>query len=358
MNSISSHAKALSVKGASKGGKARASVLTPEERSDIARKAVNERWAKIKGVPIAEIRRDELLPKTPEENEQPDSSLPISLFQGTLEMANLSFPVHVLNNGKRVIAQREVVGILTGNVKGGLDRYFRASNLSKFVPKKFLGQSLDQATIQFKFGSRLAYGYEATDLVDICDMYLKARDAGALLRSQEKLAIQAEIIIRASAKVGIIALIDEVTGYQKIRAKNALRLKLQAFVADELQEWAKQFPDQFFFELARLENIHYSPRNRPLRWGKYIMTFVYRAIDKDVANELKSRDPNPHYKQNLHQWLEKYGKEQLNAQIYQVLGIMKTCKTMDDFRAKFKNVFQKDPFEQLSLWDAVEALSS
>lgn len=351
----SAHAKALSDLGASKGGKARASVLTPEERSEIASNAVKARWAKVKGLPIAEIGKvleDE--EKASKEEVSSEPSLPISLFQGTLEMANISFPVHVLNNGKRVIAQREVVGLLTGNVKGGLDRYFRASNLANFVPKRFLGKSLDQATIQFKVGSRLAYGYEATDLVDICDMYLRARDAGKLLQSQKKLAIQAEIIIRASAKVGIIALIDEATGYQKVRAKNALRLKLQAYIAEELQEWAKQFPDEFFYELARLENVSYSPRNRPLRWGKYIMTFVYRAIDKDVAKELKNRNPNPHYKQNLHQWLEKYGREQLNAQIYQVLGIMKTCKTMDDFRAKFKSIFQKDPFEQLSFFELAE----
>lgn len=351
----SSHAKALSDLGASKGGHARASVLTPEERKEIASNAVKARWAKVKGVPISQIGQVSSTDQ-PKVKEQILStpSLPISLFPGTLEMAGLSFPVHVLNNGERVIVQREVVKLLTGNKKGGLERYFRASNLAEFVPKKFVNKSLDQATIKFMSGSTLAYGYDATDLIDICDMYLKARDAGKLLPNQFHLAIQAEIIIRASAKVGIIALIDEVTGYQKVRKENALRLKLQAFIAEDLQEWAKRFPDEFFYELARLENVHYSPRGRPLRWGKYIMMFVYRAIDKDVATELKKRTPNPHKGENLHQWLEKYGVDRLNAQIYQVLGIMKTCKNMEDFRQKFKNAFQKDPFEQLSFFDLAE----
>ena len=40
------HAKALSVLGAKKGGKARAKNLTPEERSDSARDAVEARWRK------------------------------------------------------------------------------------------------------------------------------------------------------------------------------------------------------------------------------------------------------------------------------------------------------------------------
>lgn len=39
-------AVALGKLGASKGGEARAAKLTPEERSEIARKAANARWAK------------------------------------------------------------------------------------------------------------------------------------------------------------------------------------------------------------------------------------------------------------------------------------------------------------------------
>jgi len=40
------HAVALGRLGAQKGGRARAEKLTPEQRSDIARKAVQARWAK------------------------------------------------------------------------------------------------------------------------------------------------------------------------------------------------------------------------------------------------------------------------------------------------------------------------
>src|SRR5690349_21737797 len=39
-------AKAMSAKGASKGGRARANVLTPEHRKEIARQAVRARWMK------------------------------------------------------------------------------------------------------------------------------------------------------------------------------------------------------------------------------------------------------------------------------------------------------------------------
>jgi hypothetical protein len=43
------HAVALGKMGGSKGGKVRASKLSPERRSEIARKAVLARWAKMKG---------------------------------------------------------------------------------------------------------------------------------------------------------------------------------------------------------------------------------------------------------------------------------------------------------------------
>jgi hypothetical protein len=42
------HAVALGKKGAKQGGFARAAAMTPEERSESARKAVLARWAKVK----------------------------------------------------------------------------------------------------------------------------------------------------------------------------------------------------------------------------------------------------------------------------------------------------------------------
>lgn len=175
-----------------------------------------------------------------------------------------------------------------------------------------------------------------------------------LRTSQQNLARQSEIVIRAAAKIGIIALIDEATGFQKYRAERDLQLKLQAFIADDLQEWAKMFPDEFWFELARLEGVRYSPRSRPLRWGRYIMMFVYDAVDKDVGKELRRKNPDPHFLQNHHQWLKKFGRGKVHDQIQRVVTIMKLCDDMDDFRAKFKKVFKKSQITaQLSFnWEA------
>jgi hypothetical protein len=273
---------------AARGGRARASVLTPDERRAIARTAALARW----GARSAEDQQASKSPgkpiKRPETEVQPTTALPIALFPGRLKMGDAEFAVYVLDNGKRVMAQREVVRVLTGRRESG------KLNLQSEALKPFIdSDAIGTQTLQFSIpGTQYtAKGYEATLLLDICDAYLRAREnqQNRLTPTQLDIAKQAEIITRACAKVGIIALIDEATGYQAFRKKQELQLKLQAFIAEDLQEWALMFPQEFWFELARLEGVHYSPRSRPLRWGKYIMAFVYDAIDGngDVGKHLR-----------------------------------------------------------------------
>jgi hypothetical protein len=351
-------AKAMSALGASKGGKARANTMTPEERSEVARNAVRARWAKagkLKDNPE----------KTPQtvENEPPGNSieskvplgpdpLPFSLFEGILEIGNAKLPCHVLNNGMRVLTHRGMVSSLGmargGSSKGGGDRlahFASQERLKPFISKELLSVTTEPPMLFRAPNGQTAYGYEATVLVDLCDVVLRAREAGVLQEQQLHIGRACEALMRSFAKVGIIALIDEATGYQKVRAKHALQLKLQAFIAEELQEWARMFPPEFWYELARLEGIHYSPRNRPLRWGKYVMAFVYDAIDKDVGRELRKKNPNPHFKKNHHQWLKEFGKERLIGQVHSVITSMKLCANMDDFRQKFARVFDKTPLQ-------------
>ncbi len=318
----------------SKGGKARAKILSPAERTEIARKAVRARWDKVK-----EENGEETGDLAPETGEK--STGPFSMFRGPLQLGNLEIECHVLNDLRRVLTQREVVRVLSGGRESGnLGRYISRNPI---VPDNF-GQG---KTISFKIpgSSNLAIGYEATLLIELCDAYLQARDQGMLKKSQLKLAMQAEIVMRSCAKIGIIALIDEATGFQRIRDKRALQMKLQAFVAEEMQEWALMFPDEFWIELARLEGIKYSPRNRPIRWGKYVMAFVYDAVDKDVGRELRKKNPNPHFMKNHHQWLKKHGREKVNNQLQRVIGMMSTCADMQEFRKKFDYVFKVDPWQ-------------
>jgi hypothetical protein len=87
-----------------------------------------------------------------------------------------------------------------------------------------------------------AEGYEATILADICDAFLKARESGDMNYQQEHIAHRCEILVRAFARVGIIALVDEATGYQRDRTKDALSRILEAFIAKRIAAIFAYFP--------------------------------------------------------------------------------------------------------------------
>lgn len=342
---VESAGKKFSELGASKGGRARASVLSAEERKAIAKKASAARWAKQKGVSVDEFEQALNLPDQPKKTKvivDAKPKLPIALFQGTLNIGNEEYICYVLDNGKRVLSQREVVKLFTGHAKGNLDRYLRAGNLQPYFNVSLIEQS---EKFMLQGSQAVSNGYEATQILDIADGYLRARLDDVLDGHQQQLARKAEIFTRACAKVGIIALIDEATGYQKFRKERELQIKFQAFIAEDLQEWARMFPQEFWFELARLEGVHYSPRSRPLRWGKYIMMFVYDAIDADIGKELRKKNPNPHFLQNHHQWLKQFGRDKVHDQIERVTTIMKLCEDMSEFRQKFDRVFKKSPLQ-------------
>lgn len=61
----------------------------------------------------------------------------------------------------------------------------------------------------------------------------------------------------ALAKVGVVALVDEATGYQTVRQRDELQRLLSKYIAEELQPWAKRFPDEFYTQMFRLRGWDY-----------------------------------------------------------------------------------------------------
>src|SRR5207249_980288 len=150
-------------------------------------------------------------------------------------------------------------------------------NLPAFLTAKNLKPHIDEelyvtsSQVEFKplRGSK-AFGYPAELLPKVCDVFLKARDAGDLVPGQGHIARQADVLMRALAHVGIAALVDEATGYQEVRDRLALQKILEAYIAKELAAWAKRFPDDFYKELFRLRGWqwHGVSVKRPILVGK------------------------------------------------------------------------------------------
>lgn len=116
--------------------------------------------------------------------------------------------------------------------------------------------------------------------------------AGALNTDrQREIAIQCSIVQSSCAKVGLIALIDEATGYQYERAEDALQIKLRAFIADELRAWEKTFPGELWEEFGRLTNWQGPLHTRPKWWGKLVIELIYETQDPDIAEYLRNNKP-------------------------------------------------------------------
>jgi hypothetical protein len=277
-------------------------------------------------------------------------------YIGEININGVQIKCAVLSNEKRVFFQREVVGALTGNKKGGLGRYLNAKNLDQYLPEKYKIDNLDEAVIKFMSNGKEAHGYEAEDLIDICQMYIQARNDGMLHDSQKHLAIQADVIVNAFAKTGVIAVIDEATGYQKYRNKDALRVLVEAYVIQEAKKWVKEFPDEFFIELDRIyNNPTTKPQSRPKYYGKFINKYIYQPIENGIIlDELRNLNPvdrNGARRNRFHQFLtEELGIKTLRNRIAKVTALLQISAN----KRRFESNYQRMESKQNSLFDIDE----
>jgi len=255
------------------------------------------------------------------------------VYKGNLKIGDITIPCAV-KNGVRIISQKSTNATLKRPEGGGsrnLPRIIDIKALEPYISDELLGQvtSLIEAP-----GIK---GFDAKVLPGVCEVWLKARDAGVLTERQLNTAKQAEILMRGLANIGITALIDEATGYQEIRDKQALQKILDKYLTDEWAKWTKRFPDEFYKELFRLRNLNYpTPLGRkPQYIGKIINDIVYSRLAPGVLEELKSKNPSNDKgirKRKHHQYLTKdFGHPKLKEYLSQIIFLMKTCSTYREF---------------------------
>lgn len=341
---IREHAKELAKLGARKGGQARAAVLTAQERRDIARQAVLARWRKQKGESYQppEVRAPKPARSGSSATVRPrKEDLPHSLYSGSVRVGPLELNCHVLSDGRRVFIQGAAEA-----ARRGAPRTVELDTFLSRVPA-VPGAALHGPNVRFRIADTPSPnpGYEATYLVDVAHAYLKAMDEGRLTPLQVPLARQAQVITRDLARAGITALIDSGTGFEEVRLKRAHQVALQAFIAHDIQEWALRFPEEFWTELARLEGVRHTARSRPLRWGRYVMLFVYDAIEQDTDNRIRARQHGLGFQPDYRRWLEEYNQEQLHAHLKRVVATMRRCKNLAEFQVTLERVFKRVPAE-------------
>lgn len=280
-----------------------------------------------------------------DENTENFPPSPFAKHAGELTLGENTVDCYVLDNGDRVISMGAAVSALAKTKSADLAEYIGVNSLKPYINKELV---LAEAIVFNIPGSTYTgRGIKAETFLDICNAYVMAFSAGALsTEKQQQIAIRCSVLLASCAKVGLIALIDEATGYQYERQDNALQLKLKAFIADEMRGWEKTFPDELWEQFGRLTKWKGTLHYRPKWWGKLVMELVYNALDADVAKYLKEHKPPPVHGKNYHQWLSQhYGLKQLITHIFEIIGMAKTCDNMKELQAKVAHYYRKEPLQ-------------
>jgi hypothetical protein len=261
--------------------------------------------------------------------------LPRATHAGELKIGDAVLICAVLEDGTRVLTQdafNRALGRIYAGRTGGVEAvppFLSAANLEPYISND-LRRSWSPILFRPKSGSRrgYAYGYRAELLPQVCNVYLEAESAGQLHGNQKRIAQQCGILIRGLATVGIVALVDEATGYQEARDRDALHKILEAYIAKELLPWTKRFPDEFYKEMFRLQSWQYSPLTTkgPRYAGRITNEIVYDRLPPGVLDELREKNPvvDGRRKHKHHQFLtENIGNPHLEKHLAIVTALMR-----------------------------------
>jgi hypothetical protein len=338
----------------SKGGKARAKNLSSAHRREIAIKAAQARWAKV----------------------DDPANIPKASHQGKLSIGEVEIDVYRLDDGRRLIAKSAMAKALTLRSEGG-NAFLRT------VTRKGVRSAIDEKLwekienpITFRYldtdpssSAGTADGYEATTLIEVCDALVQARNDKSLAPSQAFLAVQAEIIIRSAAKLGIVALVDAATGYiDDVHRKEYLSL-WKDFVSTEFRQWEKEFPDLFADMIYKLYGLkRKDPRSfkHPQFFGWFTRKYIYHPLANSngaILEVLDEQNPVVYAgggrRFKLHQFLaEQVGVPALRQHLWQVIGIGNASRDKLDFERSFYRAFpqaiHKDDTGQYDFFSKLE----
>jgi hypothetical protein len=309
--------------GRAKGGIARAAKMTPEKRSEQARKAALARHG---------------LKATHRGSFQEEFGIDVECF--------------VLNDAAKtaVIHQRgmsDALGLGEGGSK--LPRFINGKVISTYLgpqlreklenPIVFQGLSAGRAL------SGSTYGYDVTLLIDLCKAIIQAEADGKLQVQQAHIARQAHIILSASAKAGIKGLVYALAGYDATREEVIQAFKL--YVAEEAREYEREFPPQLYEHWYRLYHLNKPERGRPWKAKYLTIDHVYYPLARssgkvlELVRALKAKGSDRNAK--LHQFLSELGVKALRTQVGQLLGIAGISKSEQEYEAHVKTLFGEQP---------------
>ena len=279
-----------------------------------------------------------------------------------LKLGKIEIPCYVLNNGIRVFSGRGIQKALGAESTSG-------AWLSKFINSNAITSNIGTGVLQqfnnpIKFkrnnagGSQsITYGYEATLLIDLCSAIIDAYERPGF-EVNETYYREANVILRAVAKTGIIALVDEATGYNKAieRSRTELQSWLAKYINEEAEKWVKMFPNSFFEDIYKMRGWSWDCKPRYI--GKIINDIVYERIAPFILEELRAKNPklaNGNRRYKFHQFLT---SEEGKPLLKQHLAILHSFAVATDYHwGRFMELLDKahpKQYQELAKFEEID----
>lgn len=250
---------------------------------------------------------------------------------------------YVLEDRRRVLSMRGAVRALTteniekidGNIDGR--RAGRnAGDLNVYVsrlPEKYGVRSSDASFEIHRVEGGVAKAIEAARFVDILAAYSQAADSDEISHpGQLRIAANCNALLRAISRVGMVALIDEATGYQTERDANELQGLVAKYLREEPASWKRLWENDIVDRLCALYGVE--------RRGELFPTFACDVIRRlyelilppDVYEEMKRRNGTGAERQaKHHQFFRDSLWRFVNNDIPFVAYIARISRSRDEF---------------------------
>jgi hypothetical protein len=138
-------------------------------------------------------------------------------------------------------------------------------------------------------------------------------------------------MLEAFAGLGLIALIDEATGFEKLRAPGELQARFDVLLGDLLRPYGKEFHQRFWEALHALDRREGPWWEHPPYYGHLLRAIIYEPIAPGLADYLAVHRPPSIPGRRWHQWLKtETGLQALRRQIDFVTFLARSCNSLQE----------------------------
>ncbi len=253
---------------------------------------------------------------------------------------------YVLDDAQKtaVISQSGMGKALGLSVRGNAFPRFLSSKAMADSLGAQLSQKLSQP-IKYQWSGlgaqppTIIHGFDVTLLIDVCKAIIQVEPH--LNTQQKHVAMQAHLIIAASAKSGIKGLVWALAGYNPTAQEVITAFK--AYVQEEAKKYEKEFPPELYEQWYKLYEIPAIPRGKPWEFKHLTVNHIYTPLAKSNGKILAlvraQKAKGGDRKKKLFQFLSEIGARALRIQLGRVLEMAESSKDRTEYERKITDRF-------------------